>query len=1487
MISAVVTLFVAIQDPIIQRFAVRFAGGFLSEKTGADIRVGRLAVTPDLRIYLRDVSVKDLNDNTLAKIGGLRAKFHITDLLEGKIHLAFVELSDTEANLIQYEGSKDFNFKFLVDFFSSDKGKEKDPNKPPLALFIDRISLKNIDFQLWNQNRADSTKTAQNRMDYAHLDLDNINLEAKHFAFVGDSVYAVVEMLRAKEQCGLDLKHFQSDVVVCQKGIFLKDMQMETNNSLFHMDLDMKFNSYKAFKRFVDSVEFDAKIHPTDVLLSDIGYFAPVMYQMPNRLRFKGNMSGPIEHFSVKDMEVNFGKMTCIKGDVSMHPLNFNDGKHVLNIKDMRFSYEDLTNFYIPGKSGTIPIPESLSTLNSGNIKLNFKGSYKNFDSHVVLVSNIGSLDASVRRDKQGMAANVFSGNLDGQRIDVGMFANTNLIGKLDLNTVFRLKFPQSGNPELDLNGKLLHAELLGNQINEVVLNGEMKENRFKGKVDIDDDELYLAFNGLIDFSDVKQPKSDFEAVIRHADLHSLNIMKGDSVSVLSTTVYANMNGFDIDKLEGVLHLDSTLYRDSRGEYFMRSFDARIVNDNLMQRRINLRNDFFDFEMGGKMNFAHLMMTLNEYGDSFVHFPVFEENLEKFQNYKLENDVEQDFFLQLTLKDTRTLSRLFMPTLQIAKNTTVNGTFTSRSNQLNLTVRSQSVQIGKLNVNDLELRNFNTKNYSFGSLSLGKVAWINITETDTVSYGLDNINMLAKMGNDTISARIVWDDVSEEDHNKALIEGAFHPHEGGGIVTVKKADIVINDTLWQIDSNNFINVDQDRVEISNINFGHKNQSIQVDGYVPMTEQDTLSVSLNRFNISVIDILTDRMSFDVDGFITGNAMLSNLKQNPMVLADLVVKDLGMNGDSIGDASILSSWDNAEQAIRANMGILTSNKQTLNVLGSYYTKRDDENLDFTVQMDSLNLAIINPFVSSFITRVQGFGHGDITVKGSPKVPRIDGNLTIKDGGCKVKYLNTFYTFSPTILLNSKEIEFENMVLCDTLGNKATVEGKIYHNYLKDFRFGLKVYPRDFLVMSTTIKENDTFYGSVIANGVAEVSGPLNDILLDVKAMTRKGTKLTLPLNRVSTVSDNDFIVFINNVEEEEELEMQEEVKRSNFAMNLDVSVTDDATMKIYLPADIGTIDATGHGNLKIGIAKDEPFMLSGTYIINTGRFMLNFKDMLFKTFTLQQGGTIAWTGSPTDGRINATGVYSLKAPLSSLGIQYDSTSFSSSDNVNVNCLIHLKDALLNPTITFGMRLPNASEEVTRTVFSMIDTTNQAVMSSQAISLLVFGSFANVGSVESGSGATLASLINNFLPNVTLDLGADVDVGLKYYSNSSYYDEMQIALKTELFDNRLIVETNVGVITSVNTNAGNASNIVGEFDIRYKLTQDGRLMAYFYNHSNYDNYFSALSFDKLSLYTQGLGLSYGHSFDSFRDLFRRKKTTVPGAPLINRINSGTVKP
>ena len=1477
LIAIIVSVFVAIQDPIIQKFAVRFAGGFLSEKTGADIKVGRLAVTPDLRIFIDDVTVKDLKNNNLAVIGALRTKIDIGDLLEGKIHLGSVELRNTEANLIQYEGENQLNFAFLVDAFASDTVKEKESK--PMAIVIDRISLKNIDFVFWNQNKDRPDKTERNLMDYAHLDLDDINLEVRDFSMFGDSINANIGLLSAKELSGLELKHLKADAVICQKGIFLNGLQMETNNSLFDLDLSMLFNGFDDFDSFVDSVVFDATIHPTDVLLSDIGVFTEVMYKMPDRLQFEGRFTGPIEHFRVDNFQVRFGRSTMIQGNISMHPLDFENGYHTLNIRNMQFSYDDLANFYIPSSTKTIPMPESLRPMDKGRISLNFKGSYSNFVSDITLTSGIGDIDASIARANSAKGDNVFSGFINAERVKAGMVANASkFVGDLDLNANFMAKFPKNGKPEFRVDGNAYHAELLGNRIDIIKMDGAMQENRFNGNLTVNDNSLYLDFNGMIDFVDPKHPKSDFEAIIRNADLHALKILNEDSISQFSTKIYVNMTGFDIDNLEGVLHLDSTLYTDSRGQYFMKDFNASIIDDNLMQRRIKVNCDFLDFEMAGKVNFAHLMPALNEFGNSFVNFPIWKGDMEKFQKIREKNDVEQDFIVQLNLKDTKTISRLMMPSLKVAKNTSVNATFTSQSRMLNLTARSKSIMFGDLTINDFELKNFNTRKTLFGSLSVGEIAWSNISEKDTIVLGIENLSIRSRMTNDTIATSISWDDQDEEDHNKSQIDTYFHPHEHGGIFSITSAEMLINDSLWKVSSNNFVDITNGRVAISNLMFAHHSQSIRVDGYVPMNESDTISLQLQKFDISNLDFLFK--GFNIDGFISGDALVSSLKADPMVLADLDIQRIAVNGDMVGNALVSSLWNNDNKSIDLKANIYDQRKKTLNVYGSYYTARKTDNLDFTVELDSLQLNILSPLLTGVVTRMQGYGNGQIDITGSIKQPDIQGYISMKDGGCKIGYLNTFYTFSPTIKVDNKTIAFENMVLTDTLGNTAIVEGKINHNNLKDFNLDLKLHPRDFLALATSSKDNNTFYGTAVADGLISVTGPFNNIKLSIDALTRRGTHVTIPLNRSSTVKDNDFIVFVNNAavdEDEEEMLKKEEKPKSNFSMKLNVKATDDANLKIILPGKLGTIEASGNGNVKMNTATSEDFTMFGGYTIKSGRFQLTLMDVVTRMFNLKSGGTLSWSGDPTKGIIDATGAYSVKAPLSGLGVPIDSTANS---NVNVECLIHLKGALLNPTITFGMNLPNTSEDITQTVFSVVDTTNQAVLTSQALSLLVLGSFANVA----GGAADSWSLSNMIGASTRFDITNNLNLGLRYQSgNYNTYDEYQLALHTELFENRLTIETNLGMMTANNPNASNASSIVGEFDLYYKLTRDGRLQAHFYNHSNYNSNFNSIAFDKRAPYTQGLGLSYSRSFNTLRDLFKRRKPVAPNQPLINPRRKG----
>jgi hypothetical protein len=1465
LLGLICSLFIAIQDPVFQKFAARFASGFLSEKTGGDIKVGRLLIAQDFTIYLDDVVVKDLNGNDLANISSLKTRMDLSDLLNGIIHFENIRLRDTKANLIKYEGEDKFNFAFLVDAFKTDTVDK--PDKEPVCIIVDKIEVENLDFVYWNQNKDQPDKTERQLMDYSHIVVDDINLRAHNFYLLGDSISAKINALNGKEISGLDIKSFETNATVCSKGVFLDGLKAKLNDTRIDVDLNMLYNDYAAIDNFVDSVVFDATIHPTDIMLSDLGVFSEVMYKMPDRILFEGRFTGPIEHFNVDDFKAEMGKSTVIEGNLSMHPLDFNDGEHKMNLKRLQFTYDDLTNFYIPSSTKTIPLPESLRPLKAGKASLNFKGSYNNFDSEIHLVTSIGKVDLDVSRQMMENGDNVFSGRIAADEVNAGLIANIpKYIGSLDLDADFVARFPENGNIDLTLDGKAYQAELMGYQIDEIMLNGDLKENRFKGAVSVDDKVLGLDFNGLIDFNNKKYPVADFEAMIDHADLKALKLIKDDSISEISTNIVANLRGFDIDDLEGELHLDNTVYRDGRGSYSMDNFDASILNDNLMQRRINIDCDFFNFEMAGQMNFASLIPAFNEFGDSFVHFPIWQTNRDQFKKYALTHDVEQDFIVSLVLKDTQTLSRLFMPNLKIAKNTTVNGTFTSRSKQLNLTARTKSVEIGKVSIDNVELKNFNGLEAFYGALSVGSVYWTNITATDTTSIGLDNLSLFAKMDNDTIAARIRWDDNDTLERNKALIETTFHPHENGGIFNIGNADIVINDSLWTMSPSNFIDITEGRVNLSNLMFSHNRQSLRLDGYVPMNKGDTISLQLRDFDISDFDVLIQNLGVDFDGFITGDALVSSLKDNPMVLADLRIDRFGLDGELIGDTEIESSWDNEDKSIDLDANIFNDNRRMLYAFGSYYTAREKDNLDFTAVLDSLRLSAFSPVLDNFVSRLQGYGNGMIDINGTLQQLDINGKVSIIDGGCKVNYLNTFYTFSPTIVIDNEKIGFENMVMVDTLGNKARVEGEIKHDRLKNFYLDLKLHPRDFLAMATTSKDNDTFYGTAVANGLVTVKGPFSDIYLGIKARTQNGTALTIPLNRTSTVKDNDFIVFITPVTDTiEEIPEEETVKKKqNFSIDLDIDATDAAKLKIMLPGNIGTIDATGDGNIKLNTSTAEALSMYGKYTISSGRFQLTLIDLVTRNFSLKKGGSISWTGSPTDGRINATGAYNVKASLADLGIQVDSTS--SNNNVNVECLIHLKDALLNPTISFGMRLPNASEDVIQTVYSLVDTTNQTVMATQALSLLVWGKFAYAGG-SAGASQNL-DLFNLFAANMQLDITKNMNLGVSYHSGDiDSYDEYNVALRTELFENRLTIETNLGVMSSNNPDADVTSNIVGEFDLYYKLSKDGRLQAHFYNHSNYNTNFNSFAIDKRAPYTQGLGLTYSKSFPTFRDLFRKK--------------------
>jgi hypothetical protein len=105
----------------------------------------------------------------------------------------------------------------------------------------------------------------------------------------------------------------------------------------------------------------------------------------------------------------------------------------------------------------------------------------------------------------------------------------------------------------------------------------------------------------------------------------------------------------------------------------------------------------------------------------------------------------------------------------------------------------------------------------------------------------------------------------------------------------------------------------------------------------------------------------------------------------------------------------------------------------------------------------------------------------------------------------------------------------------------------------------------------------------------------------------------------------------------------------------------------------------------------------------------------------------------------------------------------------------------------------------------------------------------------------------------------------------EEMQVALSTQLFNNRLAIDGNFGVSSSVTQNT---NTLVGDVNMEYKLTDDGKVRIKAFNRTN-DNAMINLT----SPYTQGVGIFYREEFNTISDLWRRyilktrKKAGVAG--------------
>ena len=310
-----------------------------------------------------------------------------------------------------------------------------------------------------------------------------------------------------------------------------------------------------------------------------------------------------------------------------------------------------------------------------------------------------------------------------------------------------------------------------------------------------------------------------------------------------------------------------------------------------------------------------------------------------------------------------------------------------------------------------------------------------------------------------------------------------------------------------------------------------------------------------------------------------------------------------------------------------------------------------------------------------------------------------------------------------------------------------------------------------------------------------------------------------------------------------------------------MTTGKTLGVYGLGAIGKKVATMQSNGTIDLvytSRNNYFGINGQYIINSGQYLFNAINIINKEFTVREGSSIRFNGDVKETDLDIDAIYTTKASLQTLLAETDAVD----TRRTVECGIHISDKLRNPQIGLSIDIPDLDSATQAQVNSALSSEDK--VQRQFIYLLISGSFmpSDFSGIANNTSNLLYSNVTNImtnqLNNIFAKLNIPLDLGLNYKSTEAGNNLFDVAVSTQLFKNRVIINGSIG--NREQSATSRSTNVVGDIEVEVKLDRQGAVRLKAFSHSA-DQY--TISLDNSQ--RNGVGVSYQREFNSFRQFFR----------------------
>ena len=347
---------------------------------------------------------------------------------------------------------------------------------------------------------------------------------------------------------------------------------------------------------------------------------------------------------------------------------------------------------------------------------------------------------------------------------------------------------------------------------------------------------------------------------------------------------------------------------------------------------------------------------------------------------------------------------------------------------------------------------------------------------------------------------------------------------------------------WSIVNESDISVTTEDVHIDHFELRRADQLIQINGCLSENDFDELRADLENINISEFGLILG-LENKIEGSLSGWASISNPYSNFQYMGDLWLQDFFVDDHNIGDLMVHSNWDDERQAVHLEGELDVNDIQTFNFIGSYDT--DEDIIDLFLDFDQTDIAFVNALVDPEVMNdMSGTINGRVKLLGSVSAPELQGTLILNDARAKLELLGVHYAIDGPIQIEKDMIALNSVPLKDEEGNTGSVIGTIFHQNFDNWNFDIQVNFEDdmrsqqnefpfalapldqFLILNTSYKEDDVYYGKAYGRGNANISGYANNLEINLDVETVQGTKINFPMYGVSEIEEDfDFVSFVD--------------------------------------------------------------------------------------------------------------------------------------------------------------------------------------------------------------------------------------------------------------------------------------------------------------------------------------------------------------------------